>query len=198
MCNINATCCGIAAELRNPVSDLTDAIQQAKEVVNFSKRVYPHLDNDNRQYLTSSINVIVRAYEDTDKDYMTFKSEFRDALDDMRQYVDELRTTVEEHSRQNELSDRQADGKSENTDTKSTQESQAKEAFRLKYEGYIEDMDTFFGELKTINGRGLKRIFGTTFAKSDVTLKDFFADCEKIVAERKGEKGWNYEAIKKH
>lgn len=41
-------------------------------------------------------------------------------------------------------------------------------------------------------------MFNKFFAKSDVTLKDFFADCETIVPERKGERGWNYEAIKKY
>lgn len=86
----------------------------------------------------------------------------------------------------------------EDTDTEKPQVSQAKAAFRLKYGENIEDMETFFISLKTIKGRELKGIFDKCFVKSDVTLKDFFADCEKIVPERKGERGWNYEAIKKY
>lgn len=86
----------------------------------------------------------------------------------------------------------------EDTDTEKPQENQAKTAFCLKYDSYIKNIETFFVSLKTIKGRELKGMFNKFFAKSDVTLKDFFADCETIVPERKGERGWNYEAIKKY
>lgn len=89
-------------------------------------------------------------------------------------------------------------GEEEDTDTESPQVSQAKAAFRLKYDGYIKDIDTFFVLLKTIEPKELKGIFTKCFAKSNVTLKAFFADCRTIVPERDGERGWTYEAIKKY
>ena len=89
-------------------------------------------------------------------------------------------------------------GDEEDTGTESPQGSQAKAAFRLKYDGYIKDIDSFFVLLKTIEPKGLKHIFTKCFAKSDVTLKAFFNDCRTIVPERDGERGWNYEAVKKY
>lgn len=89
-------------------------------------------------------------------------------------------------------------GEEEDTDTESPQVSQAKAAFRLKYDGYIKDIDSFFVLLKTIEPKELKHIFTKCFAKSDVTLKAFFSDCRTIVPERDGERGWNYEAVKKY
>ena len=86
----------------------------------------------------------------------------------------------------------------EDTDTENSQESQEKAAFRLKYDRYISNIDTFFVSLKTIKGKELKAIFDNLFAKSNVAFKNFFADCAAIVPERKGERGWNYEAIKKY
>lgn len=86
----------------------------------------------------------------------------------------------------------------EDTDTENSQESKEKAAFRLKYDEYINNMDIFFVSLKTIKGKELKAIFDKSFAKSNVAFKDFFADCAAIVPERKGERGWNYEAIKKY
>ena len=89
-------------------------------------------------------------------------------------------------------------GDEEDTGTESPQGSQAKAAFRLKYDGYIKDIDSFFVLLKTIEPKELKHIFTKCFAKSDVTLKAFFKDCRTIVPERDGERGWNYEAVKKY
>ena len=89
-------------------------------------------------------------------------------------------------------------GDEEDTGTESPQGSQAKAAFRLKYDGYIKDIDSFFVLLKTIEPKELKHIFTKCFAKSDVTLKAFFNDCITIVPERDGERGWNYEAVKKY
>ena len=89
-------------------------------------------------------------------------------------------------------------GDEEDTGTESPKGSQAKAAFRLKYDGYIKDIDSFFVLLKTIEPKELKHIFTKCFAKSDVTLKAFFNDCSTIVPERDGERGWNYEAVKKY
>ena len=82
--------------------------------------------------------------------------------------------------------------------TENSQENKEKAVFRLKYDGYFGDIETFFEDLKTIKGKELKAIFGRLFAKSDVTFKDFFKDCQTIVPERNNERGWNYEAIKKY
>ncbi len=74
----------------------------------------------------------------------------------------------------------------------------AEAKFRQKYGRYIEDMDTFLESLKTMKGKELRRFHAKTFASSSVSLKEFFNVCAELVPERKGEKGWNYEAIKKH
>ena len=69
--------------------------------------------------------------------------------------------------------------------------------FRLKYDRYIDDMDTFLVSLKNKKGKALKAFYDKHI-KPIVTFKEFFADCAAIVPERKGERGWNYEAIKKY
>ena len=84
----------------------------------------------------------------------------------------------------------------EKTNTNITQVEEAENDFRLKYHDYINNMDIFFEALKTMSGRDLKRMFDVDFKKSGIYFKTFFADCEKIVPERKGERGWNYNNIK--
>ena len=84
----------------------------------------------------------------------------------------------------------------EDTDTENSQESQERADFRLKYDRYISNIDIFFESLKTIKVRELKAFFDKSFAKSNVTLKNFFDDCTAIVPERKGERGWKYNNIK--
>lgn len=75
---------------------------------------------------------------------------------------------------------------------------QAKEAFRMKYGGRFDNIDSFFNSLPSIRGKGLKAIFDKRFAKDNVTFKDFFKDCCRIVPWRRDERGWNYDAIKKY
>lgn len=89
-------------------------------------------------------------------------------------------------------------GEMEAKEKDTSQVFQAKKAFRLKYDGYFDDIETFFELLNSIKGKELKAIFDKRFAKSDVTLKAFFKDCQTIVPERNTESGWNYEAIRKY
>lgn len=70
--------------------------------------------------------------------------------------------------------------------------------FKDKYAEYVPNVDAFIKKLKIIKGKELKHKYDEWFAKSDISFKDFFADCQKIVPERNNEKGWNYEAIRKH
>lgn len=70
--------------------------------------------------------------------------------------------------------------------------------FKDKYAEYVPNVDAFIKNLKTIKGKELKHKYDEWFAKSDISFKDFFADCQKIVPERNNEKGWNYDAIRKH
>lgn len=70
--------------------------------------------------------------------------------------------------------------------------------FKDKYAEYVPNVDAFIKKLKTIKGKELKHKYDEWFAKSDISFKDFFADCQKIVPERNNEKGWNYDAIRKH
>lgn len=76
---------------------------------------------------------------------------------------------------------------------------QAKEAFRLKYDGYFDNIETFFELLKTIKPRPLKTIYKTNKLEKVSGVKEFFNDCEKIVPERKEakERGWNEENFKR-
>lgn len=77
-------------------------------------------------------------------------------------------------------------------------QSDKEKEFREKYAEYIPDVDAFIKKLKTIKGRELKRNYKEWLAKSDISFKDFFADCQKIVPERNNEKGWNYDAVRRH
>ena len=70
--------------------------------------------------------------------------------------------------------------------------------FKDKYAEYVPNVDAFIKKLKIIKGKELKHKYDEWFAKSDISFKDFFADCQKIVPERNNEIGWNYDAIRKH
>ena len=70
--------------------------------------------------------------------------------------------------------------------------------FKDKYAEYVPNVDAFIKKLIIIKGKELKHKYDEWFAKSDISFKDFFADCQKIVPERNNEKGWNYDAIRKH
>ena len=70
--------------------------------------------------------------------------------------------------------------------------------FKDKYAEYGPNVYAFIKKLKIIKGKELKHKYDEWFAKSDISFKDFFADCQKIVPERNNEKGWNYDAIRKH
>lgn len=83
----------------------------------------------------------------------------------------------------------------EDTDTDNSQGSQARAAFRLKYSGCLDDMDTFFRGLETMQGRDLKRYYERYFKRKADNFKQFFKEVEAIVPERKGRRGWNYGAI---
>lgn len=88
----------------------------------------------------------------------------------------------------------------EDTDTENSQENKEKAAFRLKYGECIDDMDAFFERLKTMSGRELvKTYYEKHFAKIAKNFKQFFNnEIQAIVPERKGERGWNYEALIKY
>ena len=70
--------------------------------------------------------------------------------------------------------------------------------FKDKYAEYVPNVDAFIKKLKIIKGKELKHKYDEWFAKSDISFKVFFADCQKIVPERNNEKGWNYDATRKH
>ena len=63
--------------------------------------------------------------------------------------------------------------------------------FKDKYAEYVPNVDAFIKKLKIIKGKELKHKYDEWFAKSDISFKDFFADCQKIVPERNNEKGWH-------
>lgn len=88
----------------------------------------------------------------------------------------------------------------EDTDTENSQENKEKAAFRLKYGECIYDIDAFFERLKTMSGREfVKTYYEKHFAKSAENFKQFFNnEIQAIVPERKGERGWNYEALIKY
>ena len=88
----------------------------------------------------------------------------------------------------------------EDTDTENSQVNKEKAAFRLKYGECIDDMDAFFERLKTMSGRELvKTYYEKHFAKIAKNFKQFFNnEIQAIVPGRKGERGWNYEALIKY
>lgn len=74
---------------------------------------------------------------------------------------------------------------------------QAKEAFRLKYDGYFDDIEAFFELLKTIKARELKSIYDNKKLGKVLDKTAFFNACKEIVPERKGERGWSYDNFKR-
>lgn len=78
-------------------------------------------------------------------------------------------------------------------------EIQAKADFRLKYGECLNDIDAFFAKLKAMDGKDLvKTYYKKHFEKSAKNFKQFFNEIQAIVPERKGERGWNYEALIKY
>lgn len=74
-----------------------------------------------------------------------------------------------------------------------------KSRFRAKYKDhYIKDMEPFFVEITTMKGKELARFYKRSLSRSPITLKEFVEDVITITPERENEKGWNYEAIRKH
>ncbi len=76
----------------------------------------------------------------------------------------------------------------------------AKADFRLKYGECLDDMDAFFAKLKIMDGREfVNTYYKKHFQKSVKNFKYFFnEEIQAVVPERKGERGWNYEALIKY
>ena len=66
-----------------------------------------------------------------------------------------------------------------------------------KYERYIPQAQNFIVKLKTMNGRDVSLAHKQHLQISNISLKEFCGDCFKLTPERRSERGWNYEAIKK-
>lgn len=70
--------------------------------------------------------------------------------------------------------------------------------FKDKYRKYFSDIDNFVNMLNKMKGAELREYFNSCLNKSHINLKVFFDDVFKLTPQRLGEKGWNYEAIRKH
>ena len=70
--------------------------------------------------------------------------------------------------------------------------------FRAKYEGLIKDMESFLNDIHTMKPRDLAKVYKKQIKPSLIPLTEFWGDVEKITAERKGQRGWNYNAIVKY
>lgn len=70
--------------------------------------------------------------------------------------------------------------------------------FKDKYRKYFSDIDNFVNMLNKIKGAELREYFNSCLNKSHINLKVFCDDVFKLTPQRLGEKGWNYEAIRKH
>lgn len=66
-----------------------------------------------------------------------------------------------------------------------------------KYERYIPQVQNFIVKLKTMKGRDVSHAHKQHLQTSNISLKEFCSDCFKLTPERRSERGWNYEAIKK-
>lgn len=73
---------------------------------------------------------------------------------------------------------------------------EAKKTIIESYGKYIEKLDDFIIELRTMKPADFKRFYNK-YIIGHFALKAFFEDCSKVVPWRNGEKGWNYENIKK-
>ena len=73
-----------------------------------------------------------------------------------------------------------------------------KDQFRAKYESYISNIDDFLNKVDTIQARDLKNFYTKNLSRFSISLKEFVLDVLEITPERIGEKGWNYEAIRKY
>lgn len=70
--------------------------------------------------------------------------------------------------------------------------------FKDKYRKYFSDIDNFVNMLNKMKGAELREYFNSCLNKSHINLKVFCDDVFKLTPQRLGEKGWNYEAIRKH
>lgn len=70
--------------------------------------------------------------------------------------------------------------------------------FKDKYRKYFPDIDNFVNMLNKMKGAELREYFNSYLNKSHINLKVFCDDVFKLTPQRLGEKGWNYEAIRKH
>ncbi len=68
-----------------------------------------------------------------------------------------------------------------------------------KYGENVGDMESFFELLRNMKkNKEVAAYHRKHLEKKGITLKDFVEDFLNIVPERKGKRGWNYEAIKKY
>ena len=66
-----------------------------------------------------------------------------------------------------------------------------------KYKRYIPQVQNFIVKLKTMKGHDVSYAHKQYLQTSNISLKEFCSDCFKLTPERRSERGWNYEAIKK-
>lgn len=69
--------------------------------------------------------------------------------------------------------------------------------FRAKY-AFIKDIDNFLRDVKIMDGKTLADYYKKNIKQKGIDLKHFVDDVMRITTDRAGQKGWNYEAIKKH
>ena len=67
-----------------------------------------------------------------------------------------------------------------------------------KYSEYISQTYEFTINLKTMKGRELSCAYKKSLQASNISLKEFCQDCFALTPERKNDKGWNYESVKKY
>ena len=201
--DINSLCVEVIMVFDRVCFPLADALSKIQEISKGLKCIWGHLhgvEDDERDSLVRYLGLVVKAFEEQDEVYMQMNSSNQETMDKIRPYINELqkriltykaeKTAVEEKTSTNITQ------VEEKTSTNITEVEEATKNFRLKYEDYINDMDAFLKALPSMSGRQLKRRFDVDFKRAGICFKTFFADCEKIVPERKGKRGWNYNNIK--
>ena len=203
--DINSLCDDVILVFDRACFPLTDALSKIQEISKGLKCIWGHLhgvEDYERDSLVRYLGLVVKAFEEQDEVYMEMNSSNQETMDKMRPYINELqeriltykaeKTAVEEKTSTNITQ------VEEKTSTNITEVEEATKNFRLKYEDYINDMDAFLKALPSMSGRELSRWHKVNVKKHGIPLTTFFDDCAKLVPERDGEKGWNYEAIKKY
>lgn len=129
------------------------------------------------------------------RDFPSFHPDLENQSEDVLEYCEEIGLILPQRECQAKDT-QQAEQKQEKVRRKDVE--CAKKQFCKKYKNEISKLDKFFELLETASAAEIKRnYYNKAIIRSKYTQKDFFDDCQKIVPERTGERGWSYNSFRK-